>query len=191
MSQPIRSFVAVDIEDQPTLAAITRLDAALHATGANLKLVDPHNLHLTLRFLGNVTPARLDQIREGLDDLAFQSFQVTLKGVGVFPNPHRVNVVWIAFDAGHLELLDLHRQVNTKLVPLGFPLDRQRFSPHITIARVRSGKNRVQLVDTILASEATLFGSFHLDTVKLKKSVLTPNGPIYTTLHCVHAQSPR
>jgi 2'-5' RNA ligase len=190
MSQSIRSFIAIDIEDQPTLAAITRLEAALQASGANLKLVDPHNLHLTLRFLGNVSSPRLAEIQDGLDDLVFHPFQATLKGVGVFPSQHRVNVVWIAFETGHLEIIDLYQQLNTKLVQFGFQPERRRFSPHITIARVRSGRNRAQLVEAILDAETTLFGTFRVDTLNLKKSVLTPQGPIYTTLHTVIAQSP-
>lgn len=190
MSQPIRSFIAIDIEDQPTLAAITRLEASLQSSGANLKLVDPQNLHLTLRFLGNVPSPRLAEIQDGLDDVVFHPFQVTLQGVGVFPSQHRVNVVWIAFDTGHLEIIDLYHQVNTILVPFGFQPERRRFSPHITIARVRSGRNRVQLVEAILDAETTFFGTFRVDTLNLKKSVLTSQGPIYTTLHTIHAQAP-
>jgi 2'-5' RNA ligase len=190
MSQTIRSFIAIDIEDQPTLAAITRLEASLQATGANIKLVDPHNLHLTLRFLGNITSPRLAEIQDGLDDIVFHPFQVTLKGVGVFPSQHRVNVVWIAFETGHLEIIDLYQQVNTKLVQFGFQPEQRRFSPHITIARVRTGRNRTQLVETILDAETALFGTFRVDSLNLKKSVLTPQGPIYTTLHTIHAQAP-
>jgi 2'-5' RNA ligase len=189
MSQTIRSFIAIDIADPATIAAITRLEASLQATGANIKLVDPHNLHLTLRFLGNVATPHLAEIQDGLDDLVFHPFQVTLQGVGVFPSQRRVTVVWIAFETGHLEIIDLYHQVNTKLTQFGFQPERRRFSPHITIARVRSGRNRVQLIEAIVDAEATLFGSFQVDALKLKKSVLTPQGPIYTTLHTVHAQA--
>lgn len=187
MSQTIRSFIAIDIEDPATIAAITRLEASLQATGANLKLVDPRNIHLTLRFLGNVASPRLAEIQERLDDIVFNPFQATVKGVGVFPSQRRVNVVWIAFETGHLEIIDLYQQVNTRLVECGFQPERRRFSPHITIARVRSGRNRVQLVEAIVADQATTFGTFQVDALKLKKSVLTPQGPIYTTLHTVHA----
>ena len=189
MSQTIRSFIAIDIDDPSTIAAITRFDVALQATGANLKLVDPQNLHLTLRFLGNVASSRLSEIQDRLDDIVFHPFHATVKGVGVFPSQRRVNVVWIAFETGHLEMIDLYHQVNTILTQFGFQPERRRFSPHITIARVRSGKNRVQLIEAIVDAEATLFGSFHVDALKLKKSVLTPQGPIYTTLHTVHAQA--
>ena len=189
MSQTIRSFVAIDIEDPATIAAITRLEASLQATGANLKLVDPHNLHLTLRFLGNVAFSRLAEIQKRLDDVVFHPFRVTVKGVGVFPSQRRVNVVWIAFETGHLELIDLYQQVTARLIECGFQPEHRRFSPHITIARVRSGRNRVQLVEAIVEAHAAAFRSFQVEALKLKKSVLTPQGPVYTTLHTVHAQA--
>ena len=189
MSQTIRSFIAIDIEEPATIAAITRLEALLQATGANLKLVDPHNLHLTLRFLGNVASPRLAEIQKRLDAIVFNPFQVTVKGVGVFPNQRRVNVVWIAFETGHLEIIDLYQEVNARLVECGFQPERRCFSPHITIARVRSGRNRVQLVEAIAEVQSATFGTFQVGALKLKKSVLTPQGPIYTTLHTVHAQA--
>jgi 2'-5' RNA ligase len=189
MSQTTRSFIAIDIGDPATIAAITRFEGSLQATGANLKLVDPHNLHLTLRFLGNVASPRLAAIQKRLDDLVFNPFHVAIKGVGVFPSQRRVNVVWIAFETGHLEIIDLYQQVNARLVECGFQPERRRFSPHITIARVRSGRNRAQLVAAIVDAQATTFGTFQVNALKLKKSVLTPQGPIYSTLHTVHAQA--
>ncbi len=105
-----------------------------------------------------------------------------LEGVGVFPNLGRPRVVWVGVTAGAEELKGIFNRLEPALVEMGFRPERRGFSPHITIARVRSGRNRGQLVDEVLRSRGDGFGGFEVNHIRLKKSVLTPRGPVYSTL---------
>jgi 2'-5' RNA ligase len=179
----LRCFIAVEVADTKILDHLLELGKALTATGATVKLVEAQNIHATLRFLGNVSRSRVEEVVEVLDEVEFHPFDVELKGVGVFPNLRRVNVVWVGIERGDVELLNVFNQLEAKLKGIGFKPDRRGFSPHITIARVSSGRNRDALVDVVSDWSAREFGVYEVDAIQLKKSVLTPRGPIYSTLH--------
>jgi len=179
----IRSFVAVDIDNQIVLDSFRELYTALKDTGADLKLVDVNNLHITIKFLGDLSRDLLDEVCGIMDEIKFQPFDVELKEVGVFPSMRRVNVVWVGMERGEVELLDIFNQLESRLGRIGFKPDRVGFVPHITVARVRSGRNRDALTNSISSMKSKEFGIFGVNSIKLKKSVLTPQGPIYSTLH--------
>jgi 2'-5' RNA ligase len=179
----LRCFVAVEIADTKVLDSLLALGKALTATGATVKLVEAQNLHVTLRFLGNLSRSRVEEVGELLDEVEFYPFNVELKGVGVFPNLRRVNVVWVGIERGGVELLNVFNQLEGKLKGIGFKSDRRGFAPHITVARVSSGRNRDALVDMVSDWMDWEFGVFGVDAIQLKKSVLTPRGPIYSTLY--------
>jgi 2'-5' RNA ligase len=107
---------------------------------------------------------------------------MALRGVGVFPSLRRPRVVWAGITEGVEELTAIFRDMEPRLVEMDFKPESRPFSPHITIARVRSGRNRDRLIEEVMALEDTDFGGFEAKHVKLKKSVLTPRGPVYTDL---------
>jgi 2'-5' RNA ligase len=179
----LRCFVAVEVVDIKVLDNLITLGKALTTTGATVKLVEAQNIHATLRFLGNVSLSRVEEVGELLDEVEFYPFDVELKGVGVFPNLRRVNVVWVGIERGDVELLNIFNQLEAKLKGIGFKSDRRGFTPHITVARVSSGRNRDALVDVVSDWRDREFGMYRVDAIQLKKSVLTPRGPIYSTLH--------
>lgn len=187
----LRCFIAVEVVDMKVLDGLLELGKALTATGAAVKLVEAQNIHATLRFLGNVSRSRVEAVGEVLDEVEFYPFDVELKGVGVFPNLRRVNVVWVGIERGDVELLNVFNQLEAKLKGIGFKPDRRGFSPHITVARISSGRNRDALVDVVSDWSDREFGVFGVDAIQLKKSVLTPRGPIYSTLHEATAQPTR
>lgn len=187
----LRCFIAVEVADTRVLDSLLELGKALTATGATVKLVEAQNIHATLRFLGNVSRSRVEAVGEVLDEVEFYPFDVELKGVGVFPNLRRVNVVWVGIERGDVELLNVFNQLEAKLKGIGFKPDRRGFSPHITVARISSGRNRDALVDVVSDWSDREFGVFGVDAIQLKKSVLTPRGPIYSTLHEATAQPTR
>lgn len=178
----VRCFIAVEVDDPSTLDGIARAQSSLNATGANLKLVERENLHLTLKFLGDVREGLLPEVAKVVSGTSFEPFRMALKGVGVFPNLRRPRVVWAGITEGVEALTAIFRDIEPRLVEMDFKPESRPFSPHITIARVRSGRNRDRLIEEVMALEDTDFGGFEARHVKLKKSVLTPRGPVYTDL---------
>lgn len=184
MSQErIRSFVAVDLDDATIRERIVKAEQGLADTRANLKIVDPEIMHLTLRFLGEIPQSTVEEVKGVLDELEFQPFDVEFSGLGVFPNLRRISVVWIGVTKGEEQLNDIFHQIEPKLRKLGLTADNKGFSPHMTIARVRTGLNKDALAQYVESMREHEFGRMPVSSVRLKKSTLTPKGPIYTTIH--------
>jgi 2'-5' RNA ligase len=182
MSGTIRSFFSFDIEDQNIIRQLTKVQSMLANTGANLKLVKPQNIHLTVRFLGNISTSMVDAIHEEMKQLSFTPFEIELTGLGAFPKLTYPRVVWAGIRKGADQLTDVFEQLEPRLRGLGFKPDRKGFSPHLTIARVRGGRNKAQLINLIREMENHEFGTIKAEYFRLKKSDLTPKGPIYSTL---------
>lgn len=178
----VRCFIAVEVDSPNVLEALVRIQSGLKGTGSNLKVVERENIHLTLRFLGDVNEGLLEEIKAVISGLRFDPFQMKLEGIGVFPNVKRPRVIWVGITQGVVELTEIFQELEPSFVDLGFKPERRGFKPHITLARVRSGRNRTQLVQEVFSYQDERFGDFKVDRVRLKKSVLTPRGPIYTTL---------
>jgi len=179
----IRSFIAVELGDGDILGKIVSLQRTLAQTDADLKIVEPQNIHVTIRFLGEIPANLVESVYQAMRQIKFQPFHLELQGLGCFPDYHRPNVVWVGITKGEAELRNISNQLESNLRKLGFAPDRKGFSPHLTIARVRSGRNRQKLVDAVEALKDESCGSIIVDRLRLKKSVLTPKGPIYTTLY--------
>ncbi len=182
MLETIRSFFSFDIEDQVIVRRLAEVQGMLANTGANLKLVKPQNIHLTVRFLGNISPPMVDAIHEEMKQLSFAPFDVELRGLGAFPKLTYPRVVWAGIKKGARELVNVFEQLEPRLRGLGFKPDTKGFSPHLTIARVRTGRNKAQLIKIVRELQDYDFGTIKAECLRLKKSVLTPKGPIYTTL---------
>lgn len=182
MSESIRSFIAFDIENDTVLNRFASVQKRLAQTGADLKLVEPQNIHITIRFLGNITPATAEKIFEEMKQVQFAPFNVQIKGVGAFPNPNYPRVVWAGITLGADQLKTVFSQLEPRLQSLGFTPDARGFSPHLTIARVRSGRNKQQLAKFIIENADYEFGTVNAKCLRLKKSNLTPRGPVYSTL---------
>ncbi|MEM2419946.1 MAG: RNA 2',3'-cyclic phosphodiesterase [Candidatus Bathyarchaeia archaeon] len=182
MPEAIRSFIAFDIEDSGVLENITKMQKILAGTGADLKLVEPQNIHITLRFLGNITPAMVDKIYEGMRKVQFTPFTVKIQGLGSFPSQRNPRVVWAGIREGSVPLRGIFEQLEPFLRSLGFAPDPKGFSPHLTIARVRSGRNKAQLAKCLMENANFEFGTVKANCLRLKRSDLTPKGPVYTTL---------
>ena len=180
--EKIRSFIAFDLNEPAILSRISELQSELSQTGSNLRIVSPDNLHVTLSFLGEISQTTISQITSELEQIEFSPFKLSLRGVGAFPNLRRINVIWVGIDKGREDLEEIFQLLRPKLVRLGIPRIGQRFSPHITIARVGSGRNIGQLSKKMFAIGDIELGESFLDTLRLKKSVLTPKGPVYMTL---------
>jgi 2'-5' RNA ligase len=182
MVESMRCFIAFDMDGESVLRKIADVQNLLIKTGADLKLVEPHNIHITLRFLGNIAPMTVDKIFEGMTKASFVPFDVKIRGVGAFPNTRYPRVLWAGITEGADQLRSIFEQLEPHLRSLGFAPDTRGFSPHLTIARVKSGRNKAELGRVVSENAGLEFGDIKASCLRLKKSDLTPRGPIYSTL---------
>jgi len=182
MSDMIRSFIAFDINNESVVERFREAQRSMLDTGADLKPVEPKNIHITMRFLGDIAPSMIDQVYEALRKVLFSVFDCQIHGLGVFPDLRYPRVVWAGIRKGSNELRGVFDQLEPTLRQLGLKPDSKGFSPHLTLARVRTGRNKAQLASFIQTSADYEFGIVRADCLRLKKSVLTPQGPIYSTL---------
>ena len=182
MVEEIRSFIAFDMTSESVLKKISEIQALLVKTGADLKPVEPANIHITVRFLGNITSNMVERIHEEMKKVLFTPFDVTVMGVGAFPDARYPRVCWAGMTDGADQLQKIFTQLEPRLRSLGFEPDSKGFNPHLTIARVRSSRNRAELAKCIEENGTCDFGVIRAACLKLKKSDLTPRGPIYSTL---------
>src|SRR5216684_7381934 len=180
--EQVRSFISIDLEDQQILSRIASILSSLQSLGGDLKPVERENIHLTLKFLGNVSAPRLDEVKSSLQQLIFSAFTAEIKGAGAFPNLTHMNVIWVGVNEGWSQVEQIYEQVEKLLSGLGFRRETRPFSPHITIARVRSGKKRDEIANFLQHLSDESFGTITVDKVRLKQSILSSVGPKYSTL---------
>jgi len=175
-----RGFIALGIT---TTQKIIEFETDIKKSGADVKLVEPHNIHITLKFLGDAEEQHIDQIEHCIKESAIgiKPFSITLKGTGVFPNPSYLKVVWIGIQDGGI-IGSIATALDDKLSKLGYEKEKRRFSPHLTIGRVRTACNKQQLLQAVDKYRDVEFNIEQVRSIHLKKSELTPQGPIYTTL---------
>jgi 2'-5' RNA ligase len=177
----IRCFVAVDLAAD-VLAEIETVVGAMKQVGGDVRWVAIKNLHVTLKFLGEIPEARVDAVRAALLRCATlrAPFEVTAKGLGAFPNPRRARVVWVGLSAPGLT--DLAGEVDDALAGEGFPREARAVIPHITIGRVRSPRGWERVLATMQSYWENSFGKSRVDEIVLYRSKLGPDGPRYTAL---------
>lgn len=179
----MRTFVAVEIQNSSVLDAIVKLQSDLKIQASP---VNKQNMHFTLLFLGEIPDEKADDIKKALSSVNFKPIEVRFTHLGAFPDSKFPRVVWIGTDeqAGK-QLVDLASKVEEGLAPLGFKSDKP-FKPHLTIFRI---KNKINGITDILERFKTVdLGKEVITELKFKKSILTPNGPIYSDLQVVKAQ---
>jgi 2'-5' RNA ligase len=184
----VRSFVSIDLEDQQVLSRIGSILSSLKALGGDLKPVGEENIHLTLKFLGDVSTLRLADVKSSLQQLACPSFTAEIKGAGAFPNLKHMNVIWVGVNEGWTQVEQIYEQVEKLLSGVGFRRENRPFSPHITIARVRSGRKRDETANFLQHLSDESFGTVTVNKVRLKQSILSSAGPKYSTLLDVPSQ---
>lgn len=184
----IRSFISIDLEDTKILSQVESIMASLVSIGGDLKPVERENIHLTLKFLGNVSPTKLDEVKSALAQVSFSPFSLEIRGAGAFPNLKRMNVIWVGIEEGWSQVELIYEQTEKLLHQLGFSRETRPFSPHITVARVKSGRKRDEIAAFMGHLTHESFGTFSVESVRLKQSVLSPSGPKYSTLFEVPAR---
>lgn len=182
----LRSFIATDVTDPDLISKILSVQEELLSSNAKLKTVERENLHFTLKFLGEVEENRLEMVKRVMDDTlkGFRPFRMELTSVGAFPTVSRPNVVWIGAGEGRDSFVRIAGELDRALSKLGFPREKREIEPHLTIARVKGSIGN--LPEVIRRLSEVRIGYITVREVKLKKSTLTPEGPVYGDLHVVN-----
>lgn len=187
----IRSFIALELKDKETIEKIETFSSRLKQNQPKLKLVQPENLHMTVKFLGNIPESLAPKIyailKDEINSKIFQGkkYNYILKGVGQF---NKFSVLWIRL-IGDINLLQEIKNSVENLLYERLKIDhdkRQQFKPHLTIGRLRKERVNYKTFEIfkkiIHENKTTEFGEFTIDQIKLKKSELSPKGPIYSDL---------
>lgn len=178
----LRAFVALDILDDRVLDSLVSFQNELVSTGADLKVVERQNLHFTVRFLGEISESQAKEADRRLRDLRLEGGPVTVSGVGVFPNPSRPRVVWVGVGKeDEARIRPVAESIIAELEGIG-ERDTRPFQAHVTLARVHSGRNMMELASLLGENSGRSFGAIRLAKFSLKSSRLTPAGPVYSDL---------
>jgi 2'-5' RNA ligase len=175
----IRSFISVDLDNHNFL----EIQELIKKTKANIKFIEPKNIHITLKFLGDIEKSQIKQIEDTIYNSinGINSFKIDVKGLGVFPNKSYIKIIWAGIK-NYQTLENTVNRIDENLSIVGFKKEKRDFSPHITIGRVKTAKNKKQLLEIIERYGDYNFGEFTVDSINLKKSELTPKGPIYSNI---------
>lgn len=176
-----RYFLAIDVNDHVKVN-VKVTQRHVKESEADVKIVEPENLHFTVKFLGNLAEAQVNRIIEVLRPLLKEelSSNVSVRGIGFFGPLHAPRVIWVGVSDGKLYVEGLFARIAAKLDEIGFKTEEKDAVPHLTIARVRSERNINMLREIISKGRESFYGETLIDAVKLKASTLTPSGPKYS-----------
>jgi 2'-5' RNA ligase len=186
----IRAFIAVELPSG-LKNELAELETQLKkASPPVVKWVEPNSIHVTLKFLGEISEDSIEELMLAIEETAqgILPFQLEVSGVGAFPNLERPQVLWTGVKGELEKIAQLQKRIESNTEQLGSPRESRAFSPHLTLGRVRdeAGPNERRRLGKLLAD--TTFTALHnidVDAVNLMKSQLTPGGAIYSCIGSV------
>lgn len=181
----LRSFIAIDLPADLRNQILQLQKDLSPFTNSFIRWTKPENIHLTLRFLGDVEKRKLDDVINTLQEIAHAElpFELFISSLGVFPNIKQPRIVWVGINECE-SLTLLVRLFEEKLAILGFTAENRPFKPHLTIGRIRSycTSNESQMLSHALHSARKFSASLLVNEIVLYKSDLKPGGPVYSRL---------
>ena len=176
----IRTFVCIEIPER-VRERIAELQRGLRRADAQVSWTRPSNIHLTLKFLGDLTPTRVERVARAVERAAnsIAPFEVEVGCAGCFPSPRSPRVLWVGLTELPDSLKQLHARIEDELYGEGIPRESKRFSPHLTIGRVRTPKNAGRLAEELMAA-GFVPEKFLAREVIVMRSELNPAGSLYT-----------
>lgn len=183
----IRAFIAATLGEL-VIEEIAKIYRLLQEARGDIRWTRVENLHLTLKFLGNIERKQVEPILEVLNKLVGTQppLHLTVQGLGAFPNSRRPRVLWVGLKGEGLS--ELVESIETSLMPLDFPPDDRAFTPHLTLGRIRSPRGWDRVSALMKAYENMSFGESTIEEVTLYQSTLRPDGAIYTALGSIPFQ---
>jgi len=193
--EQIRAFIAIELSEE-LKASLARLQELIKlGSESYVKWVDPQGMHLTLKFLGNISVDKVSAISEAIAEVARSAapFRLEFTEFGAFPNTKAPRVAWVGLGGDLESLLRLQRGIDQALIPLGFLPEARAFSPHLTLGRVRdqaTPQERRRLGERMASLEVQGQPSLYVDRVSLMRSQLTSKGAIYSRLSAAELHLP-
>lgn len=178
-----RTFVAIKIKAGNQLLDLYE-EFKVNLQDENLKWVDMSSIHITLKFFGNTKTEQIEQLTKTMQPIAqsMQPFEFQLAKTGVFQNYRNPKVLWVGIE-NNSHLLNLQKKIENAVAEIGFPPEKRKFNPHLTLARVRTLKDRNFLRNLIEKHSDSVFQDIEVKKFHLFESELKPSGPVYSVLH--------
>jgi len=183
MQQTIRTFIALELPPA-VISLLHKVQQDLKRMNLRARWVRPGNIHITLKFLGDINPGDIDKIGAAMTAAAieFPPVTLTVRGIGVFPGIKRPRVIWVGLGGGIRSLLSLQSRLEQELAGAGFPKDKRSFKAHLTLGRIKQSVNPA-VIRQMISEYATLSSDeFSCNQVILFKSDLKPSGAVYSKL---------
>jgi 2'-5' RNA ligase len=186
----IRAFIAIKIPED-ILDQITQIQNVLRGSGASVKWVEPENIHLTLKFLGDILEPQVEEIARVMQESTegVCPFQISISQVGAFPNLRYPRVIWVGVQDVQEALHKIQHRLENGLNALGFAIEEGVFKPHITLGRVKSQKNKSNLLRTAEPLVNAQLGTLRVTHLYLFQSDLKPTGSEYIVLRSIDLKS--
>jgi 2'-5' RNA ligase len=183
MMETTRCFLAVPVSKE-NIDKIVTLQNELSAANADVKFVEAENFHYNLKFFGYKTESEIKQIMSAIENAikGKKPFELNIAGIGTFPTPNSVRVVWLGMIKGKKELIDLANELESAFTKIGIEPENRPFEPHLTLCRVHSTYNIENLKKIIKSKQNINIGKMVVDELVLYKSILSRNGPTYVEL---------
>ncbi|MBM3248293.1 MAG: RNA 2',3'-cyclic phosphodiesterase [Candidatus Omnitrophica bacterium] len=183
MSEKIRAFIAIELNNE-VQNSLAKIQNEIKTSGAVVKWVEPKNIHLTLKFLGDIDTDLAAKIKIILEDLVkkHRRFPAVINELGAFPNTRSPRVIWAGIEAGKENAISFANELEDNLSKLGIPKEERAFAPHLTLGRVKSPINRFKLSELLNKNKNISDLNFIADRITFFKSTLTPQGPIYEAI---------
>jgi 2'-5' RNA ligase len=180
--ETVRTFICIEIPET-IKCRIDSLQHELRRLGAQVSWTRPSNIHLTIKFLGDVPATRIEDVRRAVERAAAgrPAFEIEVGGTGCFPAPRNPRVLWIGLTSIPGQLRELHSAIESELAGEGFPREAKKFSPHLTIGRIRNPQNAGRLAEELIRRGFEP-ESFRAADIIVMRSDLDPSGSIYTPM---------
>ncbi len=183
MTEKIRSFIAVKIPRNVT-EHIGKIQEEMKKYSLKMRWASPENIHLTLKFLGDIQPGDVKPVREAMEETAagFCRMTLTAGGVGVFPGIRRPRVVWIGLKGNTPELIGMQKKLDNRLKEIGYTPEKRGFKGHLTVGRARGNLDPKTVTELISEFSGFETEPFPVEEIVLFRSDLKPKGAVYTPL---------